>query len=94
MLSLKDFKKLDRDDVLDLIGLETRRSTSEQVLPVIGAFAAGILVGAGLGLLLAPKPGNQLRGDLRQRLQSGQDALTNAINSRGESQTPPTSRTA
>ncbi|MBJ6765721.1 YtxH domain-containing protein [Myxococcaceae bacterium JPH2] len=99
MLSLKDIKKLDRDDVLELIGLESRRGPVEQFAPVLGAFAAGLLVGAGLGLLFAQKPGDQLRGDLRQRLQSGQDALSNAINgSRGEAsssqQVPPASRTA
>ena len=54
MLSLKDLKRLDRDDLLELVGL---------------------LVGAGLGLLLAPKPGSELRNDLRDRLRSAQDAL-------------------
>ncbi|RKH58596.1 YtxH domain-containing protein [Corallococcus aberystwythensis] len=80
MLSLKDLKKLDRDDVLDLIGLETRRSTAETALPALGIFAAGVLVGVGVGMLLADKPGTQLRGDLRQRIQGGQDKLATAIN--------------
>ncbi len=78
MLNLNNLKKMDKDDLLHLIGLETRRDTADTLLPVLGAFAAGMLVGAGLGLLLAPKPGNELRGDLRQRLQSGQEYLTNA----------------
>lgn len=82
MVNLNSLKKLDKDDLLHLIGLETRRDTTEQLLPVLGAFAAGILVGAGLGLLLAPKPGNQLRDDLKQRLASGQEYLSNAV-SRG-----------
>lgn len=80
MLSLKDLKKLDRDDVLELIGLETRRTTAETALPALGIFAAGVLVGVGVGLLLADRPGQQLRGDLRQRIQGGQDKLATAIN--------------
>ncbi|GHG73611.1 YtxH domain-containing protein [Comamonas sp. JC664] len=78
-MNFNNLKKLDKDDLLHLVGLETRRDTVDTLLPVVGAFAAGILVGAGLGLLLAPKPGNQLRDDLRQRLQSGQDYLNNAV---------------
>ncbi|RKH13239.1 hypothetical protein D7V97_06180 [Corallococcus sp. CA053C] len=102
MLSLKDLKKLDRDDLLDLVGLETRRTTAETTLPALGIFAAGLLVGVGVGLLMADKPGQQLRGDLRTKLQGGQDKLVGAINSaRGtETQTaatgstvPPGSRT-
>jgi hypothetical protein len=84
MLNLNNLKKMDKDDLLHLVGLETRRDTTDALLPVLGAFAAGMLVGAGLGLLLAPKPGNQLRDDLRQRLQSGQEYLTNAVGRGGD----------
>ncbi|MCY1015158.1 YtxH domain-containing protein [Pyxidicoccus sp. MSG2] len=79
MVNLNTLKKMDKDDLLNLIGLETRRDTADTLLPVLGAFAAGILVGAGLGLLLAPKPGNQLRDDLKQRLASGQEYLNNTV---------------
>ena len=75
MFSAKDLKKLEKDDLLHLIGLETRKGPSEWLLPTIGAFSVGLLVGAGLGLLLAPKPGNELLNDLRTRLPRGQDSL-------------------
>lgn len=75
MFSAKDLKKLEKDDLLNLIGLETRRGPTDWLLPTLGAFSVGLLVGAGIGLMLAPKPGNELRNDLRNRIQGGQDML-------------------
>jgi hypothetical protein len=79
MRDIKDLKNLDKDDVLEVLGLETRRDTMDWMLPTLSAFSVGLLLGAGLGLLMAPKPGAQLRDDLRSRLQGGQDALANAV---------------
>ena len=73
MLSLKDLKKLDRDDLLDLVGLQ-RASSHDWVAP-----ALALLVGVGVGLLLAPKPGAELRNDLRERLRSAQDSLPETL---------------
>lgn len=73
MFSAKDLKKMDKDDLLNLIGLETRRGPSDWLLPTLGAFSVGMLVGAGIGLMLAPKPGNELLSDIRNRLPRGQD---------------------
>jgi hypothetical protein len=75
---LRDLKKMDKDDLLNLIGLETRKDATDYLLPALGAFTVGVLLGVGVGLMLAPKPGNELRNDLRNRLQGGQDALTGA----------------
>ncbi|HXX31681.1 MAG TPA: YtxH domain-containing protein [Myxococcaceae bacterium] len=86
MLSLKDLRNLDRDDVLDALGLQ-RRGSTDWLLPALTALGVGLLVGAGLGLLLAPKAGNELRDDLRERLQGGLDALP------GRTGTPKASRT-
>jgi len=69
MLSLRDLKKLDRDDLLDLVGLQ-RASTTDWVAPALTALGVGLLVGVGVGLLLAPKPGAELRNDLRDKLRS------------------------
>jgi hypothetical protein len=71
MSSLKALRNLDSDDVLNALGLR-RRSQSDWVVPAVTALGVGILVGAGLGLLLAPKTGEELREDLRHRL-TGED---------------------
>jgi len=89
MFNASDLKNFSKDDVLDLLGLETKKGAADWVLPTLGAFSVGILLGAGLGLLIAPKPGAQLRDDLRNRLREGQDALANAT---GQSRTEAVTR--
>ena len=71
-MNLETLQKLDKDALLGLIGLETRREPSDVLLPALGAFTVGVLVGAGIGLLLAPRPGTQLRDELGRRLRSEQ----------------------
>jgi hypothetical protein len=76
MSMLKQLRKripdLDGDDVLDYLGLESRRSTPQRVGSTLAIFGAGVVLGVGLGLLLAPKSGSALRDDLSRRL-SGDD---------------------
>ncbi len=55
--------------VLDRLGLQEKRSTSDVVLPMLGVFGAGIAVGATLGMLFAPKRGDALRHDLRHSIE-------------------------
>ena len=68
MMKLKELRKLDKDDILEMMGLQTKSSTTAWLAGTLGTFGVGLLVGAGLGLLLAPKPGRELREDLRDRL--------------------------
>lgn len=71
---LKNLKRLadvDKDDLLDLIGLEERRTSSDKLVPALALFGAGVLVGVGLGLMLAPKTGRELRQDVKQKLHKG-----------------------
>ncbi|MEW5852456.1 MAG: hypothetical protein AB2A00_26955 [Myxococcota bacterium] len=67
-MNIKDIKNLDRDVLLSLLGVESRRTTMDKVMPGVGLFSAGLLLGAGIGLMVAAKPGAQLRGDLANRL--------------------------
>lgn len=64
-MNLKSLRDLNTDDVLSSVGLQTK---SSPVPGMVGMFGLGMLVGAGIALLLAPKPGSELRDDLRARL--------------------------
>jgi hypothetical protein len=50
------------------IGLERRRRASDLVLPVLGMFGTGMLIGAGIGLLFAPRRGAELREHVGRRV--------------------------
>jgi hypothetical protein len=70
---------LSRDQVAHQLGLDRTYAGTDLVLPVLGIFGAGLLVGVGLGLMLAPKSGQELRGDIRHRATDLQNRTTHAI---------------
>jgi len=78
-MNLKHLKQLDRDDFLNLLGLESKSSTAGWMAGTLGTFGVGLLVGAGIGLILAPKPGRELRGDIRGRFRNGADDISDAV---------------
>lgn len=75
MFDVRDLKRMGKEDLLNLIGLEPRRTAVDWIWPALGFVGVGLAVGAGLGLLLAPKAGRELREDLRHRLQPVSDAV-------------------
>jgi hypothetical protein len=75
----------DVDDVLELIGLERKRSVVGIFVPMIGILAAGVAIGTGLGLLLAPTSGRELRREaegkmshIREKLRGENDVASAA----------------
>jgi hypothetical protein len=74
-MTLRNLREMDKEDVLKMIGLQSKRSAADWILPMIAVFGVGVLVGAGVGLLLAPKPGRELRDDLRNRLQGAAEGI-------------------
>jgi hypothetical protein len=64
----RKLQAMDADDVLEKVGLETRRTVPERMLPCIVLFGAGLIVGAGLAALLTPRSGSELRSRLKSRL--------------------------
>ncbi len=58
-------KLVDRDVVLERLGLERRTPTGD-FFTGLGLFSIGVLVGAGLGLMFAPKRGEEMRSALNE----------------------------
>ena len=56
---------LDRETLLKRMGLEERSPTGD-FFTGLGLFAVGVLVGAGLGLMFAPKRGEEMRATLNE----------------------------
>ncbi|HME92272.1 MAG TPA: YtxH domain-containing protein [Myxococcaceae bacterium] len=84
-MKLRDLRELDKDDLLRLVGLRTKRSAAEWMLPCFGLFSLGMLVGAGVALLTAPKSGRELREQLRERAKSINEELAGSLSGGGPS---------
>ncbi len=56
---------IDREALLKRMGLE-ERSPAGDFFTGLGLFAVGVLVGAGLGLMFAPKRGEEIRATLNE----------------------------
>ena len=67
-----------REDLVNAIGVASRRSTTSDLASVIGVFGAGLLIGAGLALLFAPKTGTEMRRELGERMSSLRDDESSA----------------
>lgn len=57
-----------REDLAHAVGYETRHSSSLDIIPALSLFGTGMLFGAGLALLFAPKSGQEMRRDLSQSM--------------------------
>jgi len=88
--ALKYLQDIDKDDVLDALGLEERTSPWTTALGTIGIFALGCLVGAGIGLAFAPKSGEEFRSELGERMRKKADEMGVGEQFTGRSQMPVT----
>ena len=50
--------------VSDWFNRSTTTTATDSMLPALALFGAGLLVGASVALLVAPKSGDELRGDV------------------------------
>lgn len=67
-MKLNDIRNLSKDDLLAVLGLEARTSPLGAVFGTIGLIGIGMVIGASAALMMAPKSGRELRGDLSTRL--------------------------
>jgi hypothetical protein len=58
-------------------------------LPMVGAFGAGVAVGTGIGVLIAPKSGAETRAMLRQRIEELLRDVSDATSEKSETAAPP-----
>ncbi len=74
-MKLSDLRNLDKDTLLNAIGLEEKNATGD-FFAGLGLFAVGLLVGAGLGILFAPKRGAEMREQMGEAIKSrGREAM-------------------
>ena len=71
---------------LDAAGLRSRHQPPGiDLVSGISLFAAGLLVGAGLGLLFAPSSGERLRSDLSERIGGLRERLETGLSNSDDS---------
>jgi hypothetical protein len=79
---------LSSDKLLENLGFGAR--SNGHAWGTLGSFGAGLVVGSVLGLLFAPKPGSELRREVRQRAHDLRDnARGGEDHSRENPATPP-----
>ena len=74
-MKLRDLTDIDKDAILGALGLQSRPSSSEWAFGTFGLFGLGVLVGAGVALLLAPKPGSEIRREIGTRIKEVRDQV-------------------
>lgn len=57
-----------KQDLASAIGLEARASAPVDMLSAFGIFGAGMILGAGLALLFAPKAGYEIRHGIVEKV--------------------------
>jgi len=88
-MKLKELRNMDKEDILEMIGLQSKSSTGAWLAGTLGTFGVGLLVGAGIGLMLAPKAGRELRDDLRDRFRRIPEDANDAVAAMGGRESSP-----
>jgi len=77
---LSDMRGIRRSDVLSALGLAPRWSSPEMILPAAGLFLAGVIVGTGCALMMAPSSGEEMRRNIRGKARELKRRAGGAIN--------------
>lgn len=84
--AVKGVKNMTKNDILRILGAEERRTAVDYVLPALGYFVAGAMVGTVATLLLTPKSGREMRrelgakaSNLREQIETGAGEAFNEI---------------
>jgi gas vesicle protein len=91
MDAFKDLKNLDKDTLLGALGLQTKSQTADFLLPALGLFGVGLLIGTGVGLLVAPRSGREMRRRIKQGVEGVRERAVAAIDEELGSHAPASS---
>ncbi|HEY0715595.1 MAG TPA: YtxH domain-containing protein [Polyangia bacterium] len=69
-MKLQDLKDISKEDALAAIGLAIKPSPGQWLAGTLSVFGFGVIVGAGVALLLAPRTGRELRDDLSEKVRT------------------------
>jgi hypothetical protein len=64
-----------RDDIMRALNLMPSRGVTDQIAPAIGIFTVGVMLGAGLAMLLAPKTGAEMRHAIGERVNEFREGI-------------------
>ena len=57
-----------REDIAAAVGRQPQASATMDILTAVGFLGTGMILGAGLALLFAPKAGHEIRHDLAEKI--------------------------
>ena len=57
-----------KEDIASAVGLQAPASRTGDMLTAFAIFGTGIILGAGLALLFAPKAGHEIRHDIAEKV--------------------------
>ena len=57
-----------KEDIASAVGLQARTSMGGDALAAFAIFGTGMILGAGLALLFAPKAGHETRNDIAEKV--------------------------
>jgi gas vesicle protein len=80
-MNIKDIKNLDKDEILEMLGLKERDTTSS-LFGSLGLLGVGLLVGAAVALFLTPQSGRDLRNSVGRKIKNSADDVMAAARSK------------
>ncbi len=77
-MDMKDIKNLDKEQILEMLGLQQADTTLASTLRALGFIGIGALVGATVMLFLAPQTGRDMRENVVKKVKNTTDQAVSA----------------